>query len=192
MSRRSSGSGRALVEQGEELVLVAVAPGPRVEARSGASSGRLPEPLQADLGEPGQPVELACSVVAPSPVSRYGRRRSSGSSASISPRRSSRASAPYSVPGPSGAPEIRLDVGHDRVAVLRPVGQRDEDVQRRLGEPTEIGQAPGSRHARPVNARVASAYAGISSAVDDRAGDPGAAAAVRWPASVTWSSGWRG
>src|SRR5215203_4285569 len=32
-----------------------------------------------------------------------------------------------------------LDVGHDRVAVLRTVGQTDEDEQRRFGEPSEFG-----------------------------------------------------
>ena len=32
-----------------------------------------------------------------------------------------------------------LDVGHDRVAVLRPVAQADEDQERGLGEPAEFG-----------------------------------------------------
>ena len=82
----------------------------------------------------------ARSVVAPRLVSRYGRRRSSGSSASIRPRRSSRARAPYKRPRAERRAGDRLDVGHDRVAVLRAAAQRHEDVQRRLGEPAEVGQ----------------------------------------------------
>ena len=85
----------------------------------------LAQSLERGPGEPAACCSsCARSVVAPRPVSRYGRRRSSGSRASIRPRRSSRASAPYSVPGPRGEPEIVLDVGHDRVAVLRAVAQR--------------------------------------------------------------------
>ena len=37
-------------------------------------------------------------------------------------------------------PRDSLDIGHDRVAVLRAIRQRQQDVERRLGEPTEIGE----------------------------------------------------
>src|SRR5689334_7441803 len=44
---------------------------------------------------------------------------------------------------PAGA---GLDVGHDRVAVLRPIAQADEDQEARLGKPTELEIGIGFLH----------------------------------------------
>jgi hypothetical protein len=40
----------------------------------------------------------------------------------------------------------RGDVGHDRVAVLGPVGQAGQDQQRRVGEPAQVIELPVHAH----------------------------------------------
>ena len=47
-----------------------------------------------------------------------------------------------------------LDVGHDRVAVLRPVAQRQQDVQRRLGESAQVRDLVGRLTRASVRVRL--------------------------------------
>ena len=137
---RAEGS---LLEERRELLAVARAP--RRRDSSGAGGASPAGPARAAGGRAARTRRArAAARRAPSrrrAVSRYGRRRSTGARASIRPRSSSRASAAYRVPGPMRPAGPGLDVGHDRVAVLRPVGQADEDQERGLGEPAEVGDA---------------------------------------------------
>jgi hypothetical protein len=74
----------------------------------------------------------------------------------------------------------RLDVGHDRVAVLRPAAQGEEDRDRRLGEASEIIEARAG-HWRTLRS-IAHRYS-VSRYTSDRpsstAGRAGSASARR-------------
>src|SRR4029079_6452309 len=106
--------------EGQDLRLVALAPRPRIEPNQGTHFVLPSTRARPVATKPLRPRSCASSVVAPSAVSRYGRRRSSGSSASIRPRRSRRASAPYSVPGPIGLPDTASTSVMIAEACLRP------------------------------------------------------------------------
>ena len=95
----------------------------------------LPEAL---LGELGQPRSCSASIVAPTAVRRYGRRRSTGVERFDEPLLLEAREGGVEGAGTHRPAGALLDVLHDRVAVLRPVAQADEDEQRRLGEPSEL------------------------------------------------------
>ena len=82
-----------------------------------------PQAFEAGAGEAPHLLELARSMVAPWPVMRYGRRRSPARAPrSARVARAGRGRRRAS-PAPA-APRRCFHVGHDRVAVLRAVGQR--------------------------------------------------------------------
>ena len=84
----------ALLEERAELVAVARPPGRGVEPEEEADHGAIPR-SRSRPSDANDASAVSCSwrTVAPRPVSRYGRRRSTGGRASISPRSSSRARA---------------------------------------------------------------------------------------------------
>src|SRR6266511_5972625 len=88
-----------------ELFAIALAPRPRIEAQQEVSLHRAARRRVPARVNPFNDSSSARKCLVPAGVSRYGLRAPRSIIASIRPAPSSRAIAPYSVPGPSRRPD---------------------------------------------------------------------------------------
>ena len=100
--------GWPVLEQGEQLVAVSLAPGLGVQPKEAAHRAGLQlgvGPRAGPDGDAAMAPSSASRVVAPRAVSRYARGALGAGTTSMSARRSSLARAPKSVPGPMSSPQ---------------------------------------------------------------------------------------
>ena len=154
---RSRQVGRPLVQgvldQGQQFLAVPFPPRPGVPAEQ-AAQGFMPGPAPS-RATPARVIRrrsasAPASAAEPGGVIWYGRRRSSPPSGSMSPRSTSRVIAPYRAPGPEPHPGEVLDVLGQRVPVLRPLRQADQDQQRRIIRPAQPARCHAPFLLRPT------------------------------------------